>query len=82
MGFNSAFKGLNFCFSSDVKGRQTDGRTDRQTDMTMLIVASCNFAKAPKNRQGKIYHVGAINAYGGSEGDAPPILNLGTGRRL
>ena len=26
----------------------TDGRTDRQTDMTKLIVALCNFANAPK----------------------------------
>ena len=28
--------------------RQTDGRTDRQTDMTKLVVAFRNFAKAPK----------------------------------
>ena len=26
-----------------------DGRTDRQTDMTMLMVAFRNFANAPKN---------------------------------
>ena len=25
-------------------------RTDRQTDMTELILAFCNFANAPKNR--------------------------------
>jgi len=29
--------------------RQTDGRTDRQTDMTKLIVALRNFVKAPYN---------------------------------
>jgi hypothetical protein len=29
---------------------RTDGRTDRQTDMTKLIVAFRNFAKAPKKR--------------------------------
>ena len=28
---------------------RTDGQTDRQTDMTKLIVAFRNFAKAPKN---------------------------------
>jgi hypothetical protein len=28
---------------------QTDRQTDRQTDMTKLIVASRNFANAPKN---------------------------------
>ena len=27
----------------------TDGRTDRRTYMTKLIVAFCNFANAPKN---------------------------------
>ena len=27
----------------------TDGRTDRWSDMTMLIVAFSNFANAPKN---------------------------------
>jgi hypothetical protein len=27
---------------------RTDGRTDRETDMTKLIVASRNFAKAPE----------------------------------
>ena len=26
-----------------------DGRTDRHTDTTKLIVALCSFAKAPKN---------------------------------
>ena len=29
--------------------RQTDGRTDRQTDMTKLIVAFRNSANAPKD---------------------------------
>jgi len=29
--------------------RQTDGRTDRQTDMTKLTVTFRNFANAPKN---------------------------------
>jgi hypoxanthine-guanine phosphoribosyltransferase len=29
-------------------GRRTEGRTDRQTDMTMLMVARRNFTKAPK----------------------------------
>ena len=29
--------------------RQTDGRTDVQTDMTKLVVAFRNFANAPKN---------------------------------
>ena len=29
--------------------RRTDGRTDRQTDMTKLIVAIRIFANAPKN---------------------------------
>jgi hypothetical protein len=28
----------------------TDGRTDRQTDVTMIIVAFLNFANAPKNQ--------------------------------
>ena len=27
----------------------TDGQTDRQTGMANLIVAFCNYAKAPKN---------------------------------
>ena len=29
---------------------RTDGRTDRQTDMTKLIVAFHNFTNAPKNK--------------------------------
>jgi len=29
--------------------RRTDGRTDKETDMTKLIVAFRNFAKAPRN---------------------------------
>ena len=29
--------------------RGTDRRTDRQTDMTKLILAFCNFAKAPED---------------------------------
>jgi len=29
---------------------RTNGRTDKQADMTQLIVAFCNFAKAPKNQ--------------------------------
>jgi len=29
----------------------TEGRTDRQTDMTKLIVAFRNFAKAPENKR-------------------------------
>jgi hypothetical protein len=29
-------------------GRRADGRTDGQTDKTKLVVAFCNFAKAPK----------------------------------
>jgi len=28
-------------------GGQKDGRTDRQTDMTELLVAFCNFANVP-----------------------------------
>ena len=28
---------------------QADGRTDKHTDMTNLIVVNRNFAKAPKN---------------------------------
>ena len=31
------------------KPGQTDRQTDTHTDMTNLIVAFCNFAKAPKN---------------------------------
>ena len=30
-------------------GRETDGRTDRQKDMTKLITAFRNFVNAPKN---------------------------------
>jgi hypothetical protein len=30
--------------------RRTEGRTDGQKDMTMLIVAFRNFTNAPKNR--------------------------------
>ena len=30
-----------------------DGRTDERTDMTKLIVALRNFAKAPKNKNKK-----------------------------
>jgi hypothetical protein len=29
----------------------TDGQTDRQTDMTKLIVALCNFANVPNNNK-------------------------------
>jgi len=29
--------------------RRRDGQTDKQTDMTMPIVAFCNFANAPEN---------------------------------
>ena len=29
--------------------RRRDGQTDKQTDMTMLIAAFYNFAKAPEN---------------------------------
>ena len=32
------------------------GRTDRQTEMTKLIVASRNFAKAPQKGRMLIYH--------------------------
>ena len=31
-----------------------DGRTDRETGMTKLIVAFRNFVKAPKNRYGEL----------------------------
>jgi len=44
--------------------------------MTMLIVTFCNFAKAPKDWQGKIYHVGAINVYGGVMAMPHPFLTL------
>ena len=30
--------------------RQRDGQTEKLTDMTMLIAAFCNFAKAPENK--------------------------------
>ena len=33
------------------RGTQTDGRTDRHTDMMKLIVAFRNFTNAPKNAQ-------------------------------
>jgi hypothetical protein len=33
---------------------QADGRTDRQTDMTKLIVAFRHFAKSPKNDQSRV----------------------------
>jgi hypothetical protein len=33
------------------RSMRTNGRTDRQTDTTELIVAFRNFANAPKNRQ-------------------------------
>ena len=32
------------------EGAQIGGRTDRQTDMTELVVAFLNFVNAPKNR--------------------------------
>jgi hypothetical protein len=34
--------------SRDVQYGRTDGQTDRQTDMTKLIITFCNFADAPK----------------------------------
>jgi hypothetical protein len=34
-------------------GGRTDGRTNRRTDMTTLIVAFCNFANEPKMQHGK-----------------------------
>jgi hypothetical protein len=40
---------------------QKDGRIDRQTDMTKLIVASRNFAKAPKMNFGPSAKAGALN---------------------
>jgi hypothetical protein len=33
--------------------RQTDGRTDGRTDMAKLIVAFCNFSKAPTEKTGR-----------------------------
>jgi len=35
-------------------GERTDGQTDRQTDMTKLIVAFRNFANAPNNELGRL----------------------------
>jgi len=46
---------------------RTEGRTDRQTDMTKLIFVIINFANAPQN--GKILnnmqraHVGGVTVY-------------------
>ena len=38
--------------------RQKDGRTDRQTDLTKLIVGFRNFAKAPKKlSEQKVGHI-------------------------
>lgn len=63
---------LRLNFSSDVSYIRADGRTD----MTMPIAAFCNVEKAPKNWQGKIYHVGAINTYGGVKMLLHPFLGL------
>jgi hypothetical protein len=36
--------------------RRTDGRTEGKTDMTKLIVAFHNFAKAPKKKSKNVIH--------------------------
>jgi len=41
-------EGLEFFHVDRQTDRHIDGRTDRQTDVKKLIVAFCNFAKAPK----------------------------------
>jgi hypothetical protein len=38
-----------------------DGQTDKQTDMTKLIVAFCNFANAPKKEPKDLAKVIAFN---------------------
>jgi len=40
-----------------IPGGRKDGRTDRQTDMMMLVVAFCNFAIAIKNGIHKVLKV-------------------------
>jgi hypothetical protein len=64
-------------------------RTDGKTDMTKLIVAFLNFAKAPKNehetrpvylnKKGKFVPVHAMKAYREIRIIALLFLNLGTG---
>jgi len=43
--------------------RRLDGRKDRQTDMTKLIVAFRNFAKAPKDAKNKTKSVARAGTY-------------------
>jgi hypothetical protein len=47
--FNLVYSGLNLHENSSRGSRVLCGRTDRQTDLTKLLVACRNFANAPKN---------------------------------
>jgi len=40
-----------FCYPIDRTDKRKDRRTDWQTNLTKLIVAFLNFAKAPENRK-------------------------------
>jgi hypothetical protein len=51
MGFISGFKGLISVRWEPNCSMLADGRTDGQTDMTNLIAAFRNFAKATKNQR-------------------------------
>jgi len=59
MGFNSGFKGLmkipsmgaDFFLADGQRVREREYHTDRQRDVTNLIVPLCNFANAPKNHR-------------------------------
>jgi hypothetical protein len=45
----------------DAKYFHADGRTDRQTDMTRLIVAFRNFAKTSKNFDGTMCNINPLH---------------------
>jgi hypothetical protein len=49
--------------SSERKGRQAGRRTDGQTDITKLIVAFLNCAKAPKREKNKSYIITSVSIY-------------------
>ena len=52
-----------------------DGLTDRQTDMTKLIVAFHNFSNAPKNTLKSNFHINNILVYNSYLTGNTPIVH-------
>ena len=56
--------------------RRTDRRKDRQTDMMNIIVAFCNFAKAPKNPQPILMFLLGLETFASPESFSSNVFDI------